>query len=364
MSEAESLRFTGTNTVRWRGRELIYFSGCDYFRLARDARLAAAARTALAKHGLNVAASRVTTGNHAIYQELEAALAEFFEAESALVLPDGYLAPMAVAQVLAGEFSHVLIDELAHGALADAAKLMRCAVKKFKHRDAEDLARVARECERVIVFTDGMFAHDGSVVPLREYLRRLPASAWILVDDAHGAGVLGRHGRGTLEHAGVGRARVIQCATMSKAFGAYGGVVLGSRALREKVVAGSRIFMGTTPLPPPLAGAALKAVRILSGSSGQKHRERLLANTRRLRERLKIPGWKIDNMPGPIVRLPLELTRVTAERMRKHFIAMGFYPPFIKYGNFPPAIRYVVSSRHTERQLNWLAVITGFPKED
>src|SRR5579859_697018 len=157
MSEAESLRFTGTNMVRWRGRELIYFSGCDYFRLARDTRVAAAARKALARHGLSVSASRVTTGNHAIYLELEAALAEFFDAESTLVFPDGYLAPMAVAQALAGEFSHVLVDESAHGALVDAAKFMRCPVKKFRHREAEDLARVARGCGRPIVFTDGMF---------------------------------------------------------------------------------------------------------------------------------------------------------------------------------------------------------------
>ena len=362
MSEAESLRFTGVNTVRWRRRELIYFSGCDYFRLARDARVAAAARTALVRHGLNVAASRMTTGNHTIYRELETALAEFFDAESALVLPDGYLAPMAVAQVLAGEFSHVLMDELAHGALVDAAKFMRCPVKKFRHRDAEDLARAARACELPIVFTDGMFAHDGSVAPLREYLRCLPADAQILVDDAHGAGVLGRNGRGTLEHAGVGRARVIQCATLSKAFGAYGGVVVGTRELREKIVSGSRIFMGTTPLPPPLAGAAIAAIRILSGSQGARQREKLFANTRRLRERLEIPGWEIAKTPGPIVRLPLKLTSVAAERMRKHFIEMGFYPPFLKYGNFPPAIRYVVSSRHPEAQLDRLAVITGFPK--
>lgn len=362
MSEAESLQFTGTNTARWRGRELVYFSGCDYFRLARDARLAAAARSALAKHGLNVAASRITTGNHAIYHKLETALAEFFNTESVLVFPDGYLAPMAVAQALAGEFSHVLIDESAHGALVDAAKLMGCAVKKFRHRDAEDLVRVAWGCQRAIVFTDGMFAHDGSVAPLREYLRGLPASAWILVDDAHGAGVLGRNGRGTLEHAGVGRARVIQCATLSKAFGVYGGVVLGSRELREKIMARSRIFAGTTPLPPMMAGAALKAVGMLSGRTGAKHREKLFANTQRLRARLRHAGWKVSETPGPIVRLPLVLNAVTAERMRIHFIKMGFYPPIIQYGNFPPAIRYVVSSRHTTAQLDRLAIITGFPK--
>ena len=113
MTEPESLQFVGDNEVRRHGRRLVYFSGCDYFRLARDPRLAAAAKKTLAEHGLNVAASRRTTGNHKIYLELETALARFFDAETALVLPGGYLAPIAVAEALAGEFTHALVDELA-----------------------------------------------------------------------------------------------------------------------------------------------------------------------------------------------------------------------------------------------------------
>ena len=157
-------------------------------------RLAQAARAALAEHGLNVAASRRTTGNHEIYTRLETALTAFFGSETALVFPDGYLAPGAVTQTLAGEFTHAFVDEFAHGALVDAARMLDCPVKRFSHREAADLARRLSKCgsdARPIILTDGMFSHDGSVAPLREYLKILPRRGMILVDDAHGAGVLG-----------------------------------------------------------------------------------------------------------------------------------------------------------------------------
>src|SRR5262249_24971429 len=160
-------------------------------------------------------------------------LAAFFGAETAVLLPNGYLGPMAVAQALAGEFTHVFVDDLAHAAVVDAARMLLSRVKGFPHRDVAGLARMVAKLptgSRPILFTDGIFPHDGSVAPLSEYLKILPPAGMILVDDAHGAGVLGAKGRGTLELAGVNRSRIIQCATLSKAFGVYGGMVLGTRA--------------------------------------------------------------------------------------------------------------------------------------
>ena len=119
---------------------------------------------------------------------------------------------MAVAQALAGEFTQVLLDEFAHGALRDAARMFACPTTSFRHRDAADLARqLAKAGPRPIVLTDGMFGHDGSVAPLRDYLKILPARGRLLVDDAHGAGILGATGKGTVELAGVDRRRIIQC---------------------------------------------------------------------------------------------------------------------------------------------------------
>lgn len=358
MNEPELLHMVGPNRVRWRNRTLVYFSGCDYFRLAQHPRLIQAAGAALKTKGLNVAASRLTTGNHSIYPQLETKLAAFFNAESAVVLPDGYLAPSAVAQALAGEFSHAFIDEFAHAALVDAARLLDCPVKTFRHRDPSALARVLPKNanSRPIILTDGMFSHDGSVAPLSEYLKILPQRGMMLVDDAHGVGILGAKGGGSLEYSGVARKRIIQCATLSKAFGAYGGVVLGAKALRQKILARSRLFAGTTPLPLPLAAAALEALDI---ARREPHRrEKLFQNVNYLRARLLRSGWQIPQTPGPIVRLPL-MEPAPAVKLKKCLLAAGIYPPFVKYGKASAAgaFRFVISSEHTKRQLDALAAV-------
>lgn len=363
MTEPEPLQLVGRTKVRFRRRTFIYFSGCDYFRLSRHAPLAAATRATLQQFGLSVAASRLTTGNHEIYQRLEKELAKFFSAETAVLLPDGYLAGLAVTQALAGEFTHALLDEFAHGALVDAARMLDCPVKKFKHRDAADLAKTIVKCgrnARLLVLTDGMFSHDGSAAPLVEYLKILPRGGMILVDDAHGAGVLGKTGRGTLEHCGVSREHIIQCATLSKAFGAYGGVVLAPLALRAKILARSRVFVGTTPLPLPLAGAVLASLKILR--SANLRRNKLFQNTAYLRKKIRAAGWSISETPGPIIRLPA-LTETEANRLKKRLLAAGIYPPFLKYPGASAGgiFRFVISSEHSQRQLDQVAnVLSGF----
>ena len=363
MNEPEALEFIGENEVRFRGRILAYFSGCDYFRLARNPKLAAAAVSSLRKNGLNVAASRMTTGNHRIYAQLESALTKFFGAETAIVLPDGYFAPLAVTQALAGEFTHAFADEFAHGALFDAARMLDCPLKKFKHRDVGSLKQLvarAGQNARPLILTDGMFAHDGSTAPLQEYLKLLPRAGLMLVDDAHGAGVLGATGAGTLEFEKVGRWKIIQCATLSKAFGAYGGVVLASRELRQKIQSRSRAFIGTTPLPPPLAGAALRSLEILR--AGKLKREKLFRNLSRTRTRLRAAGWEISETPGPIIRLPaMEETHVA--KLQSQLLSAGIYPPFLKYAGASAGgrFRFVISSEHGRAQLDQLvSVLASF----
>ena len=359
MIEPEPLQLVGMNEVRWRNRTLVYFSGCDYFRLSRHPKVALAARAALAKNGLSVAASRLTTGNHKIYAQLETELAAFFGAESALLLPDGYLAPMAVAQALAGEFSHAFIDEFAHAALADASVMLNCPVKKFKHRDVSAMARALSKCSsgaRPIILTDGMFAHDGSIAPLAEYLKVLPPQGRILVDDAHGVGVLGTTGKGSLEHEGVGRKGIVQCATLSKALGVYGGVILCARALRKQILARSHLFAGTTPLPLPLAGAAIAALRLLRSEPAR--RKKLSRNASHFRRQFRRSGLNIPQTPGPIVRLPL-MSSTAAADLKRRLLAAGIYPPFLKYGQASAAgyFRFVISSEHTRAQLDKLASV-------
>lgn len=354
MTEPEPLQQVERTRVLFRNRKLDYFAGCDYFRLASHPAVIRAAADGLKNFGLNVAASRMTTGNHELYRTLETELAKFFGAEDALVLAGGYVTSLAVAQALAGQFSHVLIDERAHPALFDAAQMLDCPVLKFKHRDADDFAGSIARCGRggrPIALTDGMFSRDGSVAPLRAYLKTLPDDGWLLVDDAHGAGVLGATGKGSVEHEGVGRKRVIQCVTLSKAFGAYGGVILGTAALRKQILDRSRLFVGSTPLPLPLAAAALASVKVLKAEKGL--RRRLFENSNWVKRELRRAGIEIPGSPGPIIRLPEQGPKETAA-FKKRLLAAGIFPPLLKYLGGPAGgyFRFVISSEHTFAQLD------------
>ena len=353
MTEPEPLQQINRTYVRYRQRTLSYYSGCDYFRLASHPRVLAALQAGVKKYGLNVAASRMTTGNHALYHELEAQLVDFFDAESALVVSCGYVTNLVVAQALAGHCSHALIDASAHPSLADAARLLDCPVLQFKSRAPEALALAVQRCgpgSKLLVLTDGMYSSNGSAAPLAEYLAVLPKDALILVDDAHGAGVLGRNGQGAPEQAGVNRRRIIQTVTLSKSFGAYGGAILCTARFRQQILDRSRMFVGSTPLPLPLANAALAGIRLLKAD--KTLRPRLLRNAARVKAALRAAGVPLAETPGPIVPL-LPRRPSEAARLQRALLAAGIYPPFIKYPGGPPSgyFRFFISSEHSPRQL-------------
>jgi 7-keto-8-aminopelargonate synthetase-like enzyme len=355
MTEPEPLQQITRTCVRFRGRKLDYFSGCDYFRLASHPAILKALHIGAEKFGLNVAASRLTTGNHALYGQLEKALADFFGAENAVLLSNGYLTNLVVAQALAGNFSHALLDARCHSSLEDAALFLDCPIIRFNHRDASDLASTAARCgpgSKLILLTDGMFAHDGSVAPLADYFKVLPQDVVALVDDAHGAGVLGATGQGSLEHEGVRRSRIIQTITLSKAFGTYGGAILGTVALRRRILSRSNLFVGNTPLPLPLANAAMRAVHVLKTDKSLRHR--LARNSQYIKTALG------DTTPGPIISLLPRNSSATNMLARALFRA-AIYPPFIKYPGGPASgyFRFVISSEHTRPQLDRLLHVLG-----
>src|SRR5208282_3827810 len=165
--------------------------------------------------------------------------------------------------------------------------------------------------------------------PLKAYLKILPRDGLILVDDAHGAGVLGKTGKGTPEFEKVSRRQIIQCVTLSKAFGVYGGAVLGPHNLRKRIIERSHAFIGSTPLPPPLANAALQSVKWL-GRHGKKLRLRLNQNAAFVKTALRATGWEIPETPGPIIPLHPQ-TASEARALKEHLLAAGIYPPFLKY---------------------------------
>jgi 7-keto-8-aminopelargonate synthetase-like enzyme len=350
----DTLQQVNRTYVRWKNRTCTYFGGCDYFRLASHRLAFAAMRSGLRKYGLNVAASRLTTGNHALYEELEAALADFFDTPAATLVSNGYAAPAVAAQALQGSFSRVLIDEKAHPSLQDASRQFRCLVEPFQHRDAGDLARVLARGgahDKPIVLTDGLFAHSGEVAPLAEYLRRLPAHGMILVDDAHGAGILGEKGRGTPEYAGVARERILQTISLSKAFGAFGGAILGARALREKIMRSSPMFAGSTPLPLPLAAVALRTLDMVR--TDPRLRQRLERNIQQVKSALRMQGFPVAAPPTPIIACH-PATAEEAAALRERLLAHKIFPSFIAYPGGPDGgyFRFAISSEHSREQLN------------
>ena len=294
-----------------------------------------------------------------VYLELERQLATFFRAEAALLVSTGYATNLVVCQTLAGQFSHAVIDEKAHLSLVDAAQFLNCPILKFKHRDAEDFAQTITRCgrgARPVVLTDGMFASNGSVAPLREYLKLVPRDGLLLVDDSHGGGTLGRQGGGAVELETVSRKRVVQCVTLSKAFGCYGGTILCSRKLREQIVSRSSMFIGSTPLPLPLAHASTVALKILARD--HTLRRRLNRNAERVKGALRRAGFALPDAPGPIVQVHLK-NRTRAARMERALLAAGIFPSLIQYPGAPANgnFRFAISSEHTQSQLDRLVSV-------
>jgi glycine C-acetyltransferase/8-amino-7-oxononanoate synthase len=359
MTEPEPLQQIDRTWVRFRGRRLSYFSGCDYFRLASHPQVLAALVAGAKQFSLSVAASRLTTGNHILYQRLEKVLAKFFRSEDAVLVSTGYLSDVIAAQALVRNFSHALIDERAHPALVDASRFLDCPVLQFRHRNPASLAQVVARCgpgSRVFLLTDGMFAHDGSVAPLKDYLKALPKDARILVDDAHGAGVLGANGRGSLEHSEVSRRRVIQTITLTKAFGTYGGAILGPASLRRSIVERSKAFVGSTPVPLPLAAATLESMKLLR--TNPQWRRELRKNSDHVKTALRAAGYHLPETPGPIIPLP-PLSKTATGLLRQRLLDTGIYPPFVQYPGGPQSgfFRFVISNQHTREQLDQLVEV-------
>ena len=347
ISLPEPIEQVGRVHVRFRGRKLIHFGGCDYFRLASDSSIKRIITRTLKSDGLNVAASRITTGNHPVYEQLEAALGVFFKVEAALLTSTGYTANLVIAQALAGEFSHVIIDEHAHSSLKDAAQLLDCPTLKYKHRDPSAAAQAIARCgefARVALLTDGVFAHDGSLAPLPELLGSLPGDGMLLLDDAHGAGVLGKNGRGMAEHFGVRDKRLVRSITLSKAFGTFGGAVLGSKQLCQNIISRSRLFAGSTPTPLPLAKAAVYSLATIQKDSA-------------LRDRLK-RNTELLGRDFPILSI-IPKRRSDAKRLKRELLKAGIFPSLIKYPGGPPTgyFRFGISSEHTPTQIERLLAI-------
>jgi 7-keto-8-aminopelargonate synthetase-like enzyme len=350
--ELETIEQTDRSHVRWRGRRLVYFGGCDYLRLSHEPSVIKSIQLAARRFGINAAASRKTTGNHPIYARTEDAVADYFGAERAVLVSNGYLTNLTVAQGLKGRIARALVDERSHASLQDAILLLGAKVTRFKHGSPEDLERKLAHVEvneSTALLTDGMFSHNGAVAPLRRYRRLLDDRALLWVDDSHGGGILGRHGRGTVELMGISRRNVIQTVTFSKAFGVYGGAVAGSRKTVEEIFAKSRIASGNTPLPPMLAGGILIALKFANA----KRRRILESNILHFH---KMTERTVPEYVTPIVPV-IPSSGQESGKLRRDLLAAGIYPCFIQYPGGPREgyFRFVISAGHSKAEIERLA---------
>ncbi len=267
-SLAETAHAPGQRVLRG-GRNFVSFCANDYLGLAQHPALKAAAKRAVDEYGAGAGASRLVTGNHPLYAELEAKLAALKQTEAALVFGSGYLANVGVVPALVGAGDLILADELAHACLISGARLSGARVVLFRHNDVDDLrANLAHErsaARHCLVLTEGVFSMDGDLAPLGEIARvALAHRAWLMTDDAHGFGVVG-NGRGSATQWNV--TPDLQMGTLSKAVGSYGGYVCASRAVVELLVTRARSLIYATALPAPTIAAAIAGVDIIASDT-------------------------------------------------------------------------------------------------
>ncbi len=346
------------------GRDYLNLASNNYLGLTTHPRVVVAAQEALARYGTGAGASRLITGHLAIHEELEQAIAAFKQTEAALVFPTGYMANLGVITALVGPGDLVIADRLAHASVMDACRLSRATFWVYPHRDVERLrALLARrkQIRRTLVVTESVFSMDGDLAPLPTLWDLCQSvGAWLLVDDAHGTGVLGGTGRGALEHFHMVPADgLIQMGTLSKALGSLGGFIAGSQTLIEYLRNKARSFIYTTALPPAAAAAALAAIRIVQDEPSW--RQRLWANVTLWADGLRglgLPLADSDDSPDrswgtpivPIVLGDTARTMAVAQALRAAgIVAPGIRPPTVPKGQ--ARIRTTVMATHEPREL-------------
>lgn len=286
------------------GRRLLNLAGNDYLNLASDPRVLAAAKAAIDSSGFGARASALVSGRTEWHERLEQTLANFEQAESAVLFPTGYAANVGTIAALVGPDDAVFCDRLNHASLIDGCRLSQARFRVYPHLDLDTLDRElakATDVRRRLIVTDAIFSMDGDVAPLPQLHELAQAhDAMLMVDEAHATGVLGQRGRGLTEHFNVPSGRIVRIGTLSKAIGSMGGFVAGERKLTDWLWNSARSQMFSTAMPPACAAAAAAAIEIIQADP--QRREHLLQRSQSLRLRLADIGL---NVPPTLVETPI-----------------------------------------------------------
>lgn len=350
---AETVREDGLWVTRG-GRRMLSFSCNDYLNLTHHPAVKRAAAAAIEKYGAGAGASRLVTGNHPLFAELERRLARLKGTEAACVFGSGYLANAGIVPVMVGEGDLLLVDELSHSCLWAGARLSQARVEMFRHNDvahADEILRANRAAHRrALIVTDGVFSMDGDLAPLKE-LSALARSrdAWLMSDDAHGFGVLGG-GRGSAFAAGA--AVDLQMGTLSKALGSYGGYVCASAAAIDLLKTRARTLIYSTGLPPASAAAALAALDIVEND--EELTARPLAKAQSFTRACNLPPAASPIVPVVLGDPPaaLEASQILE---REGFLVTPIRPPTVPEGT--ARLRLAFTAGHPDAEIARLAGI-------
>ena len=339
------------------GKPYLSFCSNDYLGLANHPQLIAALQQGAQQWGVGAGAAHLVSGHFEPHHRLEQELAAFVGKPAALLFSTGYMANLGAVQALVGKGDTVFADKLNHASLNDAMLLSRAEVKRYRHNDVAQLATLLEQTPsgRKLIITDAVFSMDGDLAPLPELLALCEQhDAWLLADDAHGFGVLGEQGRGSLAHFGIDSPRIIHMATLGKAAGVSGAFVAAEQVVIDTLVNHARSYVYTTATPPALASALLESLTLIG--QGAALREHLRGLVVQLRNGLADLRWKL--MPSDTAIQPLligdnQAALALSEALRERGIwVAAIRPPTVPHGT--ARLRITLSAAHSENDVEQL----------
>ena len=346
------------NVISLNGKEVINLSSNNYLGLATHPLVEEAAIAAVRKYGAGTGSVRTIVGNQAPLEELEVLLAEFKREEAVTVFQSGLNCNIGAIQAIVNKGDLIISDELNHASIIDGVRLSRADKAVFKHSDIEDLERILKEkrddYNNVLIITDGVFSMDGDLAKLPEIVNLAKEyNCLTYVDDAHGSGVLGENGRGTVDHFHLHGEVDFIIGTLSKAIGVIGGYVASKKVVKEWLLHRGRPLLFSTALPPAAIGATIQSVKLLMGST--EYTDKLWDNARYFKNKLADLGFDIGHSETPITPVMVgkeDLTMKFSKRLLDEgvFVSAIVFPTVAKGKG---RLRCMISAGHTKEDLDF-----------
>ena len=339
------------------GRKIISLCSNNYLGLVNHPRIKMAAIKAVEKYGVGAASARNIIGNTDLYEEMEKMLAEFKREEAVVVSQSGFDCNIGTIPAITEKGDLIISDELNHASIIDGTRLSKADTKIYNHLDMDNLEKILKEnrdrYRNILIITDAVFSMDGDIAPLPDIVKLSKKyEAMTYVDDAHGTGILGERGRGTVDYFGLNGEIDFTMGTLSKAISAVGAYVAGSASMKDWLLRRARPILFSTCIPPSAVGAIIEAIKLMMSSTEQI--DKLWDNTKYFKEKLSELGFNIGNSQTPITPVIIgeeeRAMNFSNRLLEKGILASGIVYPVVPKGT--GRVRCIVTAQHTKEQLN------------